>query len=136
MNNPQNVLLVCVKNTGQNQMTGAFLKKYCNSKFNAINNRTILVSKINPLVVEVMNEIGIDMSNSFPNVLSEQMLEISFMSINMRYMGKEFCSFIFTTDVVDWNIFDPKEKSITQVQNIHNQIKNKVTALIDSLGSS
>ena len=137
MSDSKSVLFVCVENAGRSQMAEAFFKKYCeSSKFNAISAGTVPVSKINPLVVEVMAEIGIDMNDHFPKILSEQMLETSFMSVNMGCIDEESCPFTFTSDMVDWNISDPKDKPITQVRNIRDQIENKVITLIDSLDFS
>jgi len=50
----------------------------------------------------------------------------------MGCMDKESCPALFVHDVLDWNISDPKEKSIEQVRIIRDQIKNKILTLIDS----
>ncbi len=128
-----NILFVCVENAGRSQMAEAFFKKYAPKKFNVISAGTIPSSKLNPLVVKVMNEIGIDLDDQQPKLLSNKMIESSFKTINMGCMDKESCPSLFIKDVLDWDISDPKEKSIDEVRKIRDQIKTEVMSLIDSL---
>ena len=65
----QNILFVCVENAGRSQMAEAFFKKFSSKKFNAISAGTIPSSKINPLVIEVMKEIGIDVLDQYHKVI-------------------------------------------------------------------
>ncbi len=128
-----NILFVCVENAGRSQMAEAFFKKYAPKKFNAISAGTIPSSQLNPLVVKVMKEIGIDLDDQQPKLLSNNMIENSFKTINMGCMDKESCPSLFVNDVLDWNIFDPKEKTLDEVQKIRDTIKTKVMNLINSL---
>lgn len=133
MTDAQNVLFVCVENAGRSQIAEAFFKKYAPIKFNVISAGTIPSSQLNPLVVKVMKEIGIDLDEQLPKLLSNNMLENSFKTINMGCMDKKSCPSLSVKDVLEWNISDPKEKSIDEVRKIRDQIKNKVMSLIDSL---
>ena len=133
MNDAQNVLFVCVENAGRSQMAEAFFRKYAPKRFNVISAGTSPSSKLNPLVVKVMKEIGIELDKQEPKSLSNDMIEHSFKTINMGCMDKESCPSLFVKDVLDWNISDPKEKSIDEVRKIRDQIKTEVIALIDSL---
>ena len=129
----QNVLFVCVENAGRSQMAEAFFKKYAPKKFNVISAGTIPSPQLNPLVVKVMKEIGIDLDDQQPKLLSNNMIESSFKTINMGCMNKESCPSLFVKDVLDWDISDPKEKSIDVVRKIRDKIKTEVMSLIDSL---
>ncbi len=128
-----NILFVCVENAGRSQMAEAFFKKYAPKKFNVISAGTTPSSQLNPLSVKVMNEIGIDLNDQQPKLLSNNMIESSFKTINMGCMDKESCPSLFIKEVLDWNISDPNEKSIDEVRKIRDQIKTKVMSLIDSL---
>jgi len=128
-----NILFVCVENAGRSQMAEAFFKKYAPKKFNVISAGTTPSSQLNPLSVKVMNEIGIDLNDQQPKLLSNNMIESSFKTINMGCMDKESCPSLFIKDVLDWNISNPNEKSIDEVRKIRDQIKTKVMSLIDSL---
>ena len=129
----QNILFVCVENAGRSQMAEAFFRKYAPENFNVISAGTTPSSQLNPIVVKVMQEIGIDLTNQEPKLLSENMISDSFRTVNMGCMDKESCPSLFVKDVLDWNISDPKEKSIDEVRKIRDQIKDEVMNLIDSL---
>ncbi|MDH5463296.1 MAG: arsenate reductase ArsC [Nitrosopumilus sp.] len=129
----KNVLFVCVENAGRSQMAEAFFKKYASGKLDAISAGTIPSTKLNPTVVQVMKEIGIDLTAQKPKLLSERMVRDSFKTVNMGCMDEESCPSIYVKDVLDWNILDPKEKSLDDVRKIRDQIKSGVLDLIRSL---
>ena len=129
----QTILFVCVENAGRSQMAEAFFKKFASEKFNVISAGTIPSSQLNPLVVKVMKEIGIDLDEHQPKLLSNNMIESSFKTVNMGCMDKESCQSLFVNDALDWNISDPKDKSIDEVRKIRDQIKTEVMTLINSL---
>ena len=111
----KDVLFVCVENAGRSQMAEAFFRKFSEGKFNVISAGTVPSGNLNPVVVEVMKEIGIDMTNQSPKTLSQSMISNSFKTVNMGCMDKESCPALFVKDVIDWNIPDPKEKTIEPV---------------------
>tara|TARA_B100000745_G_C20102065_1_gene377010 strand:+ start:678 stop:1028 length:351 start_codon:yes stop_codon:yes gene_type:complete len=113
-------------------MAEAFFKKYGNGKFDVISAGTIPSTKLNPIVVSVMDEIGIEMTFQTPKLLSDYMIEQSFKIINLGCMDKESCPALFVKDIVDWNISDPKNKTIEQVRIIRDEIKFNVLNMIDS----
>ncbi|AJM93006.1 MULTISPECIES: arsenate reductase ArsC [Nitrosopumilus] len=129
----ENILFVCVENAGRSQMAEAFFRKYAPAKFNVISAGVTPSSQLNPIVVQVMKEVGIDMTQQSPKSLSNEMIETSSKTINMGCMDKESCPALFVKDVLDWNISDPKEKSIDDVRKIRDQILKEVLQLIESL---
>ena len=133
MAEPSEILFVCVENAGRSQMAEAFFRKYAPESIRVISAGTIPSQQLNPLVVQVMSEIGIDMTNQKPKLLSNEMIEKSTKTVNMGCMDKESCPTLFVDDVIDWNISDPKNKSLDEVRKIRDQIKNEVMNLIDSL---
>ena len=128
-----NILFVCLENAGRSQMAEAFFKKYTKNKFNVISAGTTPSLYLNPTVVLVMAEIGIDLKNHQPKLLSSSMIENSIKTINMGCMDKESCPALFVNDIDNWNIDDPKEKSMDDVRKIRDQIKIDVLNLINSL---
>ena len=135
MTEPKNILFVCVENAGRSQMAEAFFKKYAKNQFNVISAGIFPSSHLNPVVVSVMNELGIDLENQKPQLLSSSMIENSNKTVNMGCMDKESCPSLFVKDVDDWNIEDPKGKSIEDVRKIRDQIKNDVLNLLNSIES-
>ena len=135
MTEPKNILFVCVENAGRSQMAEAFFKKYAKNQFHVISAGTSPSSHLNPVVVSVMNELGIDLENQKPQLLSSSMIENSNKTINMGCMDKESCPSLFVKDVDDWDIEDPKGKSIEDVRKIRDQIKHDVLNLLNSIES-
>lgn len=126
------ILFVCVENSARSQMAEGFFRKYC-KKFEALSAGTKPNSDINPLAVQVMNEIGIDISFQKPKILSTEMIGNSHKAVNMGCIDRETCPSLFVQDVINWNIVDPKEKPIEEVRNIRDQIKSEVLKLIKKL---
>ncbi|HIH99963.1 MAG TPA: arsenate reductase ArsC [Nitrosopumilus sp.] len=133
MNVSKNILFVCVENAGRSQMAEAFFKQYAKNQFNVVSAGTSPASDLNPVVVSVMAEIGIDLKNQQPRLLLTSMIENSNKTINMGCVDKESCPSLFVKDVDDWNIDDPKGKSIEDIRKIRDQIKNNILNLLNSL---
>jgi len=135
MDIPKNILFVCVENAGRSQMAEAFFKKFAKNRFNVISAGISPSSTLDPVVVSVMAEIGIDLKNQQPQLLSSSMIENSNKTVNMGCMDQESCPSLFVKCVDDWNIEDPKGKSVEDVRKIRDQIKNDVLNLLGSLES-
>jgi protein-tyrosine-phosphatase len=126
------ILFICVENAGRSQMAEAFFRKHTNNKLPVSSAGTKPILSVNPVVVEVMNEIGIDVKDNIPRSLTNEMLNDSIV-VNMGCMDKESCPTLFVNDVLDWGIPDPKGKSIDEVRKIRDQIELKVIDLIRNL---
>lgn len=127
------ILFVCVENAGRSQMAEAFFKKFMPKGFEVISAGTKPSDKVNPIVLQAMNEIGIDIKNHIPKHISQQIISESEKAVNMGCIDKDSCPTLFLKDVLDWQIPDPKGKPIEQVREIRDQIQSKVMALIKSL---
>ena len=127
------ILFVCVENAGRSQMAEAFFRKYMPKGFEAISAGTKPSIQVNPIVLQAMKEIGIDIENQTPKHISQQIISESEKTINMGCMDKESCPTLFMKDILDWQIPDPKGKSIEEVRKIRDQIKTQVMILIKSL---
>ena len=127
------ILFVCVENAGRSQMAEAFFRKYMPKGFEVISAGTKPSTQVNPLVLQAMKEIGIDIENQTPKHISQQIISESEKAINMGCMDKESCPALFMKDILDWQIPDPKGKSIEEVRKIRDQIKTQVMILIKSL---
>ena len=86
---------------------------------------------LNPVVVEVMREEGIDISNEAPRTLTEEMGRLADVIVTMGcgdacpvYAGKRY---------LDWELTDPAGKSLDEVRPIRDDIERRVTALLDEL---
>ncbi len=127
------ILFVCVENAGRSQMAEAFFRKYLPSVFEPISAGTKPAAKINPLVIQAMKEVGIDIEKNSPQNISQQMIDDAQIVVNMGCMDKESCPTLFLRDVIDWQIQDPKGKSIEEVRKIRDQIEQKIKEFVSQL---
>ena len=71
----KDILFVCIENAGRSQMAEAFFRKFTEGKFNVISAGTTPSAKVNPIVEQVMKEIGIDISSQLPKTISNSMID-------------------------------------------------------------
>lgn len=128
------ILFVCVENAGRSQMAeGFFNQKYAPKGYRAISAGTRPVSQINPLAVQVMEEVGIDISSQKSKIITEDMIKSSEKSVNMGCMDKTECPLLFINNIVDWGIEDPKGKPLEKVRGIRDEIERRVKEIAQSL---
>ena len=127
------ILFVCVENAGRSQMAEAFFRKYAPEGFEPISAGTKPTSQINPIVVQAMDEVGVDIKQQKPKDITEDMMRNSTKIINMGCMDKSFCPTIFIPDVIDCGIEDPKGRSIEQAREIKDYIEQRVKQLVTNL---
>jgi arsenate reductase (thioredoxin) len=127
------ILFVCVENAGRSQMAEGFFNKNAPEDYRAISAGTKPVSQINPVVIEVMKEVGIDISNQKSKEITEDMMRNSFKTVNMGCMVKESCPTLFLPNVLDWNLEDPKGKSVEKVTELRDEIDQRVKELVAGL---
>ncbi|MDH3502166.1 MAG: arsenate reductase ArsC [Nitrosopumilus sp.] len=125
------ILFVCVENAGRSQIAEGFLREFA-PHIDVVSAGTEPKSQLNPIVVDVMKEIGIDITKQKPKELTKDMIAQSII-VNMGCMDRNSCPALFVKDVIDWNISDPKDKEIAQVREIRDQIKNQVLKLVKKL---
>ena len=77
------ILFVCVENAGRSQMAEGFFRKYASEEFEPISAGTKPTSQINPIVVQAMSEIGVDIKQQKPKDITEDMMRNSTKIINM-----------------------------------------------------
>ena len=132
----QAVLFVCVQNAGRSQMAEGFFRKYAPRNYEPISAGTTPANTVNPLAMEVMKEVGVDISKQRPKIMTEDMIRQSTARVNMGCIQRESCPTLFIHDVVDWNIEDPKGKSIAKVREIRDVIESRVKELVSSLSQT
>ena len=126
------ILFVCIQNAGRSQMAEGFFRKYAPKGYETVSAGTVPTSQINPIAVDVMKEVGIDISSQKPKDLTEDMMRDATAIINMGCMDDMFCPTLFVPKVIDWGIEDPKDKPIEKVREIRDDIEKRVLEIIDS----
>ena len=127
------ILFVCVENAGRSQMAEGFFRKYAPSGYEPQSAGTEPISTVNQLAVEVMKEIGIDISNQQPKTISDSMIQQSTRIVNMGCMDRESCPAMFVQNVLDWAIPDPKGKPLDEVRQIRDLIEKRILELCKTL---
>ena len=129
----QIVLFVCIENAGRSQMAEGFFRKYAPREYVPLSAGTTPTEKINPLAIQAMKEIGIDIADQKPKVLTDEMIRKSSKIVNMGCMDRTECPLLFLNNPIDWAIADPKGKSIEEVRKIRDEIKRRVKELAKDL---
>jgi arsenate reductase len=129
MKPPQIILFACVHNAGRSQMAAAFFNSTASGyKAVAISAGTEPGTEVHPEVISVMKETGIDLQNIKPQFLSDEIARKAHYLITMGC--EESCPFVPGVIRKDWQLEDPKGKSIEKVREIRDQIKMLVEALV------
>jgi arsenate reductase len=122
-------IFACVHNAGRSQMSAAFFKQLADSKqAHAISAGTQPGTQVHPVVVEVMREIGIDLSSARPQKLTPELAAGAEMLITMG-CGDE-CPYVAGLQRDDWPVPDPKGKDIETVRAIRDEIAARVRNLL------
>lgn len=123
------VIFACVHNAGRSQMAAAFFNELCGGKEgHGLSAGTQPGELVHPEVVAVMNEVGIDLSNSKPQLLTDELAKDVDMLITMGC--GEACPYVPGLKHEDWPLSDPKGKSIEEVRKIRDEIRQRVQTLL------
>ena len=125
------VLFVCVHNAGRSQMAAGLLERKGEGQVRVISAGSEPADRLNPAVVEAMDELGIDISAERPKKLEDGMVRESDVVITMGcgdacpiYPGKRY---------EDWDLEDPSGKDLETVRGIRDEIADRIDNLIASL---
>jgi arsenate reductase len=127
------IVFVCVENARRSQMAQGFAEALGKGKLELYSAGSSPASQIDPTVIEVMKEKGIDLSGKRPKSLNE------LPSIEMDYlitMGcEETCPAVLAKKIVEWEIPDPKGKSIDVLREVRDLIEDKVKGLLKQISA-
>jgi arsenate reductase (thioredoxin) len=127
------VLFACVHNAGRSQMAAAWFNQLADpSKARAVSAGTEPGDRVHPEVVAAMKEVGIDVSSGQPRFLSDELAAPAAMLITMGC--GEACPVVAGVRRDDWPLEDPKGKPVERVREIRDEVKARVTALIEREG--
>ncbi len=125
------LLFVCVENARRSQMAAGFAETFGQEKLEVYSAGSRPSSAIDPLVINVMKEKGIDLSAKQPKSLND------FPPVEMDYlitMGcEETCPAVLTKKIIEWKITDPKGKSIDTFREVRDLIEDKVKGFIKEI---
>lgn len=127
------VAFVCVQNAGRSQMATAFAKREREDRgldVEILSGGTYPAEAVHDVVIEVMNEEGIDLSGDVPREITEEELE------TCEYVATMGCSTLSlddSIDVRDWDLDDPHGADPEEARAIREEVRGRVEALFDEL---
>ena len=125
------VLFVCVHNAGRSQMAAGFLTALSNGQVEVRSAGSMPADQVNPVAVQAMNEVGIDISDQRPKILTTDAVQASDVVITMGC--GDACPIFPGKRHEDWKLDDPAGQGIDTVRPIREAIRTRVQALIVEL---
>ena len=125
------VLFVCVHNAGRSQMAAGFLRDIAGDRIEVRSAGSMPADAINPVAVEAMAELGIDITAEQPKVLTTEAVQASDVVITMGC--GDACPFFPGTRYEDWELDDPAGQGIESVRPIRDDIRRRIEALAGEL---
>ena len=125
------VLFVCVHNAGRSQMAAGFLSALAGDAIEVRSAGSAPADAVNPAAVEAMAEVGIDIADQNPKILTSEAVEASDVVITMGC--GDTCPFFPGKSYRDWVLEDPAGKGVEAVRPIRDQIRARVEDLIAEL---
>jgi arsenate reductase len=126
------VLFVCVHNAGRSQMAAGFLRHLSGDAVEVRSAGSMPAEQINPVAVEAMGEVGVDLTGEQPKVLTTAAVEASDVVITMGC--GDVCPIFPGKRYEDWALADPAGQGIDAVRPIRDEIRGRVVALLGELG--
>lgn len=128
MSDKKTIMFVCVHNAGRSQMAAGFMRELGGDRVEVLSAGSAPKDSINPVAVDAMAELGIDIANQKPKILTPEAVQQSDVVITMGcgdacpyYPGKRY---------EDWVLEDPAGQGIEPVRVIRDEIKSRVEALL------
>jgi protein-tyrosine-phosphatase len=125
------VLFVCLHNAGRSQISAALLERQAGGRHTALSAGTTPGERVHPEVVEVMRELGIDLADRRPQLLTRELAEQADLVVTMGC--GDSCPYIPGKRYIDWDLPDPKGRPIAEVRATREEIARRIAALLDEL---
>jgi protein-tyrosine-phosphatase len=126
-----NVLFVCLHNAGRSQMSQALFEKAANGRHHARSAGTEPGDSVNPVVVEAVRELDIDISGRTPQRLTDDLARWADIVVTMGC--GDACPVIPGRRYLDWDLRDPAGQPIDTVRPIRDDIRQRVAELIEQV---
>ncbi|MGB9612958.1 MAG: low molecular weight phosphatase family protein [Candidatus Margulisiibacteriota bacterium] len=131
----KNILFVCIENSCRSQMAEGFFNHLAQGKAKAFSAGTQPSKEVNPLAIRVMKEVGVDISNQRPKLLTEEQIKNADRVVVMG-CGADVgavCPAVVLERVENWDIEDPKGKPIEKFREVRDIIREKIESLVKEI---
>ena len=133
-NSKPTVLFVCVHNAGRSQMAAGFMREIGGDRVEVLSAGSAPKDTINPVAIEAMAEVGIDIANQQPKILTTEAVQESDAVITMGC--GDVCPVFPGKRYEDWVLEDPAGQDINFVRKVRDDIKGRVEVLLSELLSN
>ncbi|MFC5828648.1 arsenate reductase ArsC [Nonomuraea insulae] len=131
MTDRPSVLFVCVHNAGRSQMAAGWLSHLAGDRIEVRSAGSAPAGQVNPVAVEAMREVGIDITAEQPKILTVDAVEASDVVVTMGC--GDACPIFPGKRYEDWKLDDPAGQGIEAVRVIRDQIRTRIDKLIGEL---
>jgi arsenate reductase len=131
VNDKPTVLFVCIHNAGRSQMAAGYMRELSGGAVEVRSGGSEPGDQINPIAIEAMAEEGIDISHGLPQLMTTEQVRDSDVVITMGC--GDVCPIFPGKRYEDWELVDPKGKTIDEVRPIRDDIKNRIEKLLAEL---
>ncbi|MFJ3653981.1 arsenate reductase ArsC [Streptomyces nigra] len=128
------VLFVCVHNAGRSQMAAGFLSHLAGDRVEVRSAGSAPGDQVNPAAVEAMREVGVDISEARPKVLTTDAVQASDYVITMGC--GDACPVFPGKQYLDWVLEDPAGQGVEAVRPIRDEIRTRVEALVAEIDAA
>ena len=125
------ILFVCLHNAGRSQMSQALFEHAADGRHTAVSTGTTPADRVHPEVVQVMRELGIDLADRHPQLLTRELAQQADVVVTMG-CGDQ-CPFIPGKRYLDWELEDPKGRPVEEVRATRDEIARRVEELLADL---
>jgi arsenate reductase len=125
------VLFLCVHNAGRSQMAAGWLRTLAEGRVEVLSAGSTPADAVNPVAVEAMREVGIDIARQQPRAWDEATIERADVVVTMGC--GDTCPVLPGTRYVDWQLDDPAGKPLEEVRPVRDEIERRVRGLVDEL---
>jgi arsenate reductase (thioredoxin) len=128
------VLFVCLHNAGRSQISEALFTRAADGRHESRSAGSTPGERVHPEVVEVMDELGIDLSNRVPHRLDRADAEWADVVVTMGC--GDACPYIPGKRYLDWDLPDPKGKPVAEVRALRDEIAARIEGLVSELDAA
>ncbi|TML83285.1 MAG: arsenate reductase ArsC [Actinobacteria bacterium] len=125
-----NVLFVCVANSGRSVMAERLFRRAVDGRHDARSAGSAPATAVHPVVVEALQELGIDASDHVPHVLDDE--RIGWADVVVATCD-DACPVVPGKRYIGWNLPDPKGRPLDEVRAIRDDLAERVAALVAEL---
>ncbi len=125
------VVFVCTQNAGRSQMAAALLGQLGGGRLHVRSAGSQPGERVEPLVIEVMSEVGIDLAEAFPKPLTDDVVQAADVVVTMGC--GDACPIYPDKQYLDWKVADPRGQGLVEVRAIREEISAHVAQLLTQL---